>query len=155
MSLILNFDISVIAIDDIENIPKKGCLNIALSKYSKNNTGVNVMEIVQDNVWLEFKNGNAIGGNFIQIKESRKGSETGAHEIGHILGMDHTNSGLITAESSNPKRSKILSKRSIQEMLMLLRNMQVEHAGKGFIYNNSQYLNSELKKGNVTPINNL
>lgn len=35
-----------------------------------------------------------------------------------------------------------------------LKNQQAEHAGKGFIYNNSQYINSDLKKSNVTPINN-
>lgn len=94
-----------------ENIPKTGSLNIALSRYSNNSTGVNVMEIVNDKVLGELKNGNAIGGNFIQVKESRKGTETGVHELGHILGMGHTNSGLMTAESSNPKRSQTFSKK--------------------------------------------
>ena len=73
-------------------------------------------------------------GSTDHFKSSRSKSETGGHEIGHTLGMTHNESGLMTADSSNKKRSKEFNQRDINDMIRYpLNHDRNSDAGKGFL----------------------
>ena len=152
-SLIINFDISVIKIENPNRYSKKSILNSSMINYLENRTNVNAFEIVSGDFEDALTNGKTIGGYFIQVKSSRCETETGAHEIGHILGAGHTTSGLMTAESSDINRSYKLSKSSLNEIIRNpIKNKRTRSAGKGNLYNNSRFPNSILKKGKIIKI---
>lgn len=101
-----------------------------------------------------------MGGNYIEVKESRQGTETGAHEIGHAMGLKHSSKGLMTAESSNPSRSRNLDRGSVKDMISypLKGKVNSEYdphkgadipTGKGTLINNSKFTVQQLKKGKV------
>ena len=84
----------------------------------------------------ENTNGSTVGGQDIFVKSSRSKSETGGHEIGHTLGMTHNESGLMTADSSNKKRSKEFNQHDINDMIRYpIKGKTNSDAGKGFIKN--------------------
>lgn len=118
------------------------------------------MEVVPDDNLGKLVNGSTFGGNYIQIKESRKGTETGAHEIGHAMGLIHSSEGLMTAESSNSLRNRNLDKGSIKDMIKYPLKGKVNGqydsdkgeyntAGKGTLIQNSKFNVKQLLKGKV------
>lgn len=100
-----------------------------------------------------------MGGNYIQVKKSREGTETGAHEIAHAMGGVHSNRGLMTAESSSSLRNKELDKGSIKDMIQFPLKGKVNSeynqekgrspAGKGTLRNNSPFSIKDLQRGKV------
>lgn len=63
------------------------------------------------------ENGVTSGGNSIRVKDSRADTETGAHEVGHSLGADHTSSGILTISSDDPNRSNDINSSNISDVM--------------------------------------
>ncbi len=64
-----------------------------------------------------LKHGETDQGRFISVSDSHYSSTTAAHEIGHTLGLVHSEMGLMTTESSSPYRSWTIYSEQIQRML--------------------------------------
>ena len=157
-SLNIKFDVTVELVEPQEGYPAKAALQSALT--SSDRTCLNAFQVVSDDKLKELVNGSTMGGNYIEVKESRQGTETGAHEIGHAMGLKHSSKGLMTAESSNPSRSRNLDRGSVKDMISypLKGKVNSEYdphkgadipTGKGTLINNSKFTVQQLKKGKV------
>ncbi len=62
-------------------------------------------------------NGVTAGGNHVSVKQSRSSSDTGPHEVGHTLGLEHFAAGLMTSASNDPTRSSTLLKSYIKAII--------------------------------------
>jgi RHS repeat-associated protein len=102
-NLKVNYELNVEVVTPSEGQTEMGALNQALSANTSGEG--NVYKVVDDNKLDENTNGST-SQNFIQIKNSKRDAETGAHEIGHSLGLIHSEKGLMTASSIDPNRSK-------------------------------------------------
>ena len=117
---IIKFEINVILIDPDSTHYKNTTKNkeekalTYMASIDQNSIG-NVFLISTD--FDDNTNGSNMGGNLIKVKPSRGLTETGAHEIGHTLGLNHYNSGLMTPSSSDSKRSFFISKNLIIDII--------------------------------------
>src|SRR5690554_6120621 len=62
------------------------------------------------------KNGMVMNGDSVYVKDSRKDTDTTTHEIGHTLGVEHKRSGVMTANSNDPKRSETINESYIKDI---------------------------------------
>ncbi len=62
-------------------------------------------------------NGRTFRGNRIVVKNSKKYASTGAHEVGHTLGLIHSISGLMTSSEEDENRSNIISQKEVNSMI--------------------------------------
>ena len=88
-------------------------------------------------------NGTTIGGNFIQVKDAQKTVDTGAHEVGHALGLIHSSSGLMTPSSMDVGRLSNLNIGGLKDMVTFPLKGKINseggnEAGRGTV----RYLNS-------------
>ena len=117
-SLTVNFDISVQEVTIGEGETKMGALNKALGE--DNTGGGNVFVVVPDDKLGDNVNGTTQT-NFIQVKESMVNADTPAHEVGHALGVPHSDSGLMTAAQSSTNRTPTINttnvKRSVKDAI--------------------------------------
>ncbi len=81
------------------------------------NTNKNVYQVVNDNDKSLPSDVNGRTSNYhLKIKESRKKSRTGAHEVGHTLGLDHYLNGIMTKSDKDPNRTDRISKDYIEDI---------------------------------------
>ena len=52
----------------------------------------------------ETENGATYNGNAVRVRNSRRLTDTGAHEIGHTLGLTHSDYGIMTPSSNDSHR---------------------------------------------------
>ena len=96
-------------------------------------------------------NGVTNSGRVVTVDKNRATPLTGAHEIGHTVGLQHSNNGLMTAASSNPKRSGKVSKREIKNVIKnavkgkSAKDADGTPAGKGHFHNKTDNPNVEFK----------
>ena len=140
----VDFSLSAVEIqtDDSMSIGEvRGALNAALAE-DKSGVG-NVFQIVKNSALEENTNGTTIGGNFIQVKDAQKTADTGAHEVGHTLGLIHSSSGLMTPSSIDADRSSNLNIGGLKDMVTYPLKGKINSeggnkAGRGTV----RYLNS-------------
>ena len=134
--------------------------SLGFAVVGTSNHGSNdAFEVVPDDKLNKNVNGVTLGGNYIQVKKSREGTETSAHEIAHAMGVVHSSKGLMTAESSSSFRNKELDKGSIKDMIQypLKGKVNSEYnqekgqipAGKGTLRNNSPFSIKDLKRRKI------
>jgi RHS repeat-associated protein len=92
----------------------RGELNTALQNDKSG--GSNVYSVVADSKLDANTNGITVGGNFVRVKDSRKNTDTGAHEVGHTLGLIHSSSGLMTASSTDGSRNETVNISGLKDM---------------------------------------
>jgi len=152
----VNFEVKVVEVKIDPNLGEMGSLNTTLS--ADNSGQGNVYIVVPDSKLDANTNGATINGNYIQVKYSQQNANTGAHEMGHSLGLDHDTKGLMTPSSTDPNRSSNVNKRNVNDMISYPLGGKVNYeydsngnkvnAVKGTV-NNTNYTNDELKKGKV------
>ena len=144
------------------NVVKTDGNDIGSLNYAKaiDDTGyANIFLVVTDDVLNENQNGVTTRGSDIRVKSSRRDSETGGHEMGHTLGMTHSDYGIMTAESSSPYRTNTFTESNIKDMIVYplkgktnyyYSQGQKLYTGHGFLLNNlSDNEKKRLLKGKV------
>jgi RHS repeat-associated protein len=155
------FDVKVVNVEDDPDY--KGRSSISMAIIKDNSGEANMYLVVGENEISKDRNGQTDDGNKIRVRKSREGTETGAHEIGHTLGMVHGSKGLLTKSPDKGKERKDtdLKTNDIQEEISFPLKGKVNYeyddnhqkieAGQGTIHNTSSQTIDQLKKGKVSP----
>lgn len=98
----INYELNVEVVTPKKDQTELSALNQALVTDTSGEG--NVYKVVDDKILDPNTNGTT-GQNFIKIKDSKKNAETGSHEVGHSLGIIHSENGLMTVTSTDPNRN--------------------------------------------------
>lgn len=120
----VNFDLNVESVDNPVAEANKDNAGFEVEEAMNPGSGSNVYGIRTDSDPL-FVNDNADqetdgatkGGNLIGVKESRSGTDTGAHEVGHTLATGHQSSGVMTSASNSPARSDDINRPTVRNII--------------------------------------
>lgn len=145
----VNFELTAIEVAIDPAGSELGQLNAALSA-DKTGEG-NVYNVVSDSDLSSNTNGTTSGGNYVRVKDSRKTTDTGAHEVGHTLGMGHTGDGVMTSTSSSSSRTNNTNTSDVKAAIINPVKGKVNYvsntdgsgayAGKGTVRNSTPYTN--------------
>lgn len=140
VNLPINFQLSTYELPKIEGMEAIKNINysLPLDKDDRRTNGV----ILMSDSEKHNTNGNS-GNRLIQIKSYRMLTLTLPHEMGHILGMWHSNNGLMTESASDPYRSGDLSRQSIEQLIKTAIKSLV--SGEGVSYENAGVVYSVMK----------
>ena len=153
----VNFEISIVEVGIDPVLGEMGSLNAALSQ-DKSGEG-NIYTVVSNNALGANTNGGTIQGKLIKVKESRQDSETGAHEMGHTLGLTHSPKGIMTDSNTDSGRASNATEGDINEMIKNPLKGRVAsemtkggktNMGKGSVKNDTSKTNKQLSMGKVT-----
>ena len=108
------------------------------------------------NIFKGVTNGITQNGKNIGIKESRANTSTVKHEFGHMLGMTHSEKGIMTAESFY-RDNEEFNKYNIYQTVHGVFSRNVEYddnmhrleTGEGHLVNNTVYNTEILRKGKI------
>lgn len=144
----VNFDFTVSVVSSKDIPPGASTEKYIKSKANATISGNTYIlkEIDNSNI-----NGETQSGRLVTIDPQKATSLTGAHEVGHTIGLQHSDAGLMTAASSDSKRSDKVSK---NEVLNIIRgavkgkptkDTKGNSAGKGYFHNTSEYPHKKFK----------
>ena len=112
---------------DPETAQRKSLSATASSDY-KGNSYMVVSELDTSETTITAGNYDA---RLISISEKYTGTDAGAHEIGHSLGLPHSRSGLMTADLNATRHSDAISKKQIKTMIYNAANNKLAAGGVG------------------------
>lgn len=113
----LDFSLSVVEVPTDESMSPVQRKELVKEAFQADESGIaNTYEIIPD-FNDPNKNGITVEGNKIGVKFSQRNGTTGAHEVGHTLGLIHSTSGLMTASSTDFNRSNDLNVVGIKDMI--------------------------------------
>ena len=114
-----------------ETARRKSLIAVASSDY-KGNSYMVVSELDASATTNTAGNYDA---RLISISEKYTGSDAGAHEIGHSLGLPHSRSGLMTADLNATRHSDAISKKQIKMMIYnaAKHKLAADGVGKGYV----------------------
>jgi RHS repeat-associated protein len=151
-SYCVNFDLSIQEVASSGNLNKRGDLNQALSADKSEGKNVYMTGDTEN----ANTNGHTSQGNIITIQPTLAKGNTGKHEIGHSLGVTHSERGLMTPGSSDPKRSTDVNSNDIRKIIEAPLNGKVNYewteegkrvsSGKGTLINKTNYNDKDLRK---------
>lgn len=149
----INFKLEAISVGDANERDKK-IRQIGPRVNQDKSKSSNSYILLPDNKMDVNKNGHARGGNVIEIKDAKQNELTGAHEVGHTLGLTHSTSGLMTPSASDPNRTHEIGSDDLENMISypLKGKTNSENgnvAGKGTLNPNSQIINLKEYEGYV------
>ncbi len=117
----VNFDFKVVQVND----PKAEFMNDRTASVSAENKTTpdkssNVYEVRPDND-KSFKgsdtHGVTTGDNYVKVKDSDAQNTTGAHEVGHTLGLGHSTSGVMTTGINDSNHSGSPNGWNVQDVI--------------------------------------
>lgn len=144
----VNFDFTVSVIPSVE-IPTG--LDSDKFVIGKANATIAGNTYMLKNLEDSNKNGSTRSGRLITVDKARATTLTGAHEVGHSVGLLHSDSGLMTAASSDTKRSGKVSKNEVKTIIKRavngkpLKDTEGNAAGKGGFYNKTNDQDLQFK----------
>ena len=101
----------------------------------------------------ETKNGSTLGGAVIEVRPERSNTQTGPHEMGHTLGLDHYNRDLMTPSPNDPTRTDKVNSKMVKDIIKgALGKPKSKDAGKGHFIDKSNGKFNSHKKIEVTKI---
>lgn len=113
----LDFSLSVIEVPTDESMNVAQRSSVVTEAFRADKSGIaNIYEVVSS-FKDSNKNGVTVNGNHIGVKYSRQDENTGAHEVGHTLGLTHSSFGLMTSSSTDPYRSLDLNTVGLKDMI--------------------------------------
>jgi hypothetical protein len=115
VSMKIKFDLQTSEVSVGKGEKRLDVLNKAMESATKGEGNIYRVAAAKD--MESGDNGVTAGGNSIRVKDSREDSETGAHEVGHTLGADHTTSGILTTSSGDPNRSNDITSSNISDVM--------------------------------------
>ena len=113
-ALSVNYDISVQEVEVNDKVGKDKSVRAAATKDKSG--GANAFIVVPNSDLDENTNGTTKS-NYIRVKESKKDGDTSTHEVGHALGVPHSEEGIMTAASSDPNRTSEINVTNIQSQV--------------------------------------
>lgn len=123
----VNFDLKVMEVESPSLQLNYDRQDVSISNWEKltPDKSSNVFNVLldTDRRFSDHENGNIYvhgitsHGNKIEIKNSRLGTDTGPHEIGHTLGLDHYTRGILTSEGDSPSRTKSIKRNYIADII--------------------------------------
>ncbi|MBR4839334.1 MAG: hypothetical protein IK005_02525 [Paludibacteraceae bacterium] len=150
----VNFSLSVKEIGESTDDKQKRRLISSHVMEDPNKSGNGYSVTADNNIKREDNNGYTSQGKLITIKESKKDASTGAHEVGHTLGLDHFSSGLMTPGEPDAFRSDEIEERYIKMIIVNPLKGKITKeggapCGKGIIPRESDKIDLEIYKGTV------
>lgn len=95
--------------------------------------------------------GGSYGGRAIYISRENATELTGAHEVGHSLGLQHSDIGIMYATGNSTNRAKTISESEIKKMIknavtgVVAKDKNGGEAGKGYLDNESEIRQNKWK----------
>ena len=120
MEYAVNFDFKVKEVDN----PKGEFMNdrkadVADADKSTPDKSSNVYEVVSNNDKDVSGDTHGVtrGDNYVKVRQSDADNTTGAHEMGHTLGLNHSQSGLMTEGQNSSSHSSSISNWNAQDVI--------------------------------------
>jgi RHS repeat-associated protein len=150
----VDFSLSVVEVETDASMSTKEITGALYSAQQEDKSGGgNAYQVVTSKELKDAnKNGTTQNGNFIMVKNTQSTADTGAHEVGHSLGLVHSSSGLMTPSSTDSHRSQNVRTGDVKDMITypLKEKQNSENgnpAGKGTV----MYLKSSFSTENLYP----
>lgn len=94
-------------------------------------------------------NGVTTGGAVVRVKDSRKNSDTGGHEVGHTLGLGHFFKGILTADSNSSSRTSNIYPNYVKGILKNAFKVEKRQSAKAKIFTEAGVAPEKFEKGTV------